>query len=164
MAPKFLDIFFLKNELLESRLKTLVTNVSPAWDMDNLDVVLKSMKNNKTADPKGMVNKLSKTGCIGEDLKEALLSLLNGVKTNQMIPLFVTLANITTIFKNKGSRLDMKNDRGIFILTVLKKMLDKFIYFDNYEKIDENMSDSNVSARRNRNVKDHLLELHGVIN
>ena len=74
------------------------------------------------------------------------------------------LANITTIFKNKGSRMDMKNDSGIFILTVLKKMLDKFIYFDNYEQIDANTSDSNIGSRRNRNIKDHLLVHHGVIN
>ena len=76
----------------------------------------------------------------------------------------MTLEDIATIFKNKGSRMDLKNDRGIFILTVLKKMLDKFTYFDNYEQIDENMSDSNVGARRNRNIKDHLIVIYGVIN
>ena len=76
----------------------------------------------------------------------------------------MTLEDIATIFKNKGSRIDLKNDRGIFILTVLKKMLDKFTYFDNYEQIDENMSDSNVGARRNRNIKDHLIVIYGVIN
>ena len=164
MAPEYLDIYFLKSELWASRLKNLAANISPGWDMDNLDAVLKSMKNNKTADPNGMVNELFKAGCIGDDLKEALQSLFNGAKANQTIPMFITLANITTIFKNKGSRLDMKNDRGIFILTVLKKMLDKLIYFDNYEQIDEHMSDSNIGARRNRNIKDHLLVLHGVIN
>jgi hypothetical protein len=111
-----------------------------------------------------MVNEIFKDGCIGEDLKEALIKLFNGIKTNQLLPDFMTLEDIATIFKNKGSRMDLKNDRGIFILTVLKKMLDKFTYFDNYEQIDENMSDSNVGARRNRNIKDHLIVIYGVIN
>ena len=78
--------------------------------------------------------------------------------------MFMSLSNITTIYKSKGSRLDLDNDRGIFILTVLKKILDKLIYFDNYNELDKNMSDSNIGARRKRNIKDHLLIIHGIIN
>ena len=132
--------------------------------MNNLDEVLKSLKNNKSMDPLGMVNELFKEGCIGTDLKEALLRLFNGVKIHQLIPVLMDLSNITTIYKNKGSRFDLNNDRGIFILTVMKKILDKLIYVDNYSAIDENMSDCNVGARRKRNIKDHLLIIHGVIN
>ena len=124
--------------------------------MSNLDKVLKSLKNNKTQDPSGMINELFKQGCIGDDLKIALLGLFNGIKAHQFIPTFMSLSNITSIFKNKGSRLEMKNERGIFILNVLDKLI--------YEGIDSNMSDSNAGARRNRNIKDHLLVIHGVIN
>ena len=119
--------------------------------MKNLDEVLKSLKTNKTADPNQMINDIFKEGCIGDDLKVTLLEIFNGAKFNHIVPDFVTLVNITTIFKNKWSRLDMKNERGILILTVLKKQLDNLTYFDNYEEIDKNMSD-------------HLLILHVVIN
>ena len=111
-----------------------------------------------------MINEVFKEGCIGRDLKDALVSLFNGVKFHLLIPMFITLSNITTIYKNKGSRLDLNNDRGIFILTVMKKMLDKLIYDENYPDIDERMSDCNIGARRKRNIKDHLLIIHGVIN
>ena len=111
-----------------------------------------------------MMNEIFKQGCIGQDLKIALLSLINGIKANQYVPEFMNLADISSIFKNKGSRMDLKNDRGIFILTVIKKILDKVIYHDKYEDIDQNMSDSNVGARKRRNIKDHLLVIHGVIN
>ena len=47
-------------------------------------------------------------------------------------------------------------------MNVLKKILDKLIYFDNYEDLDGNMSDSNIGARRN--IKDNLLIIRGVIN
>ena len=70
--------------------------------MKNLDEVLKSLKNNKTADPNQMINEIFKEGCIGDYLKEALLELFNGVKFNQIVPDFLTLANITTIFKKQG--------------------------------------------------------------
>ena len=114
-------------------------------------------------DPVGMINEVFKAGCIGQDLKEALLMLFNGVKISQVIPNLMTLANITTIYK-KGSRLELENDRGIFILTVMKKILDKLIYADNYGEIDHKMSDSNIGARRNRSIKDCLLVIHRKIN
>ena len=90
--------------------------------------------------------------------------MLNGVKVEHIIPTFMTYQNITTIYKNKGSRSDLNNDRGIFILTVMKKMLDNLLYNDNFDGIDGNMSDCNVGSRKRRNVKDHLLVIHGVIN
>ena len=58
----------------------------------------------------------------------------------------------------------MNSDRGIFILTAMKKVLDKLIYLDNYNKTDEKMSDSNIGARKKRNIKDHLFIVHGIIN
>ena len=72
--------------------------------------------------------------------------------------------NISTIYKNKGSRLDLDNDRGIFILTALKKILDKLIFFDKFDDIDDHMSDSNIGARKGRNVKNHLFIIYGIIN
>ena len=41
--------------------------------MNELDKVLKSLKNNKTRDPLGMINKVFKIGYAGDDLKIALL-------------------------------------------------------------------------------------------
>ena len=46
----------------------------------------------------------------------------------------------------------MANDRGIFILSIFRKIVDKLIYHDKYEKIDSYMSDSNIGARRMKNT------------
>ena len=163
MKADYLDIYFLKSELWSSRLANIKKIKSPDWDMDQLDYVLRSLKNNKSMDPNGMINETFKEGCIGSDLKEALLIMFNKVKQKHIIPNQMTLENITTIHKS-GSRLDMNNDRGIFLLTVMKKMLDKLIYVDKYDGIDRNMSDCNIGSRKKRNIKDHLLIIHGVIN
>ena len=72
--------------------------------------------------------------------------------------------NITSIYKKKGSRLLLENDRGIFIQNIFKKILDKLIYYDNVECIDAHMSDSNIGAREGRNIRDHLFILYAVIN
>ena len=137
---------------------------SPPWIQSELELAVKSLKNNKTPDPNGMINEIFKAGCAGSDLQEFLLILYNGMKESQFIPSFIPLENITTIYKNKGSRFDMENDRGIFNLTVLKKILDKLIYHDNFKDIDERMSNSNIGARKDRNIQNHLFIIYGVIN
>ena len=164
MKPELMDIFYLKEELWESRMKELLDKKSPPWKMNELEKVLKSLKNNKTRDPLGMINEIFKIGCAGDDLKLALIELLNGSKSNQLIPEFMDLSNITTLYKQKGSRLSLNSERGIFILTSLKRILDKLIYVDKYSDIDQNMSDSNIGARRGRNIKNHLFMIYGIIN
>ena len=163
IKEEYQDILCLKSELWISRLSSLRNAKTSPWNEKHLDNVLKSLKSSKARDPNGMVHEIFKTGCIGEDLKLALLHLFNGIKSHQYVPTFITLSNITTIFK-KGSRFDLNNDRGIFILTVLKKILDKLIYGDFFLEIDKNMTDSNIGARRKRNIKDHLFVIHGIIN
>ena len=133
------------------------------WNMKQLENVLKGLKNNTSMDPNGMVNETFKEGYMGSDLKNALLIFFNSIKSNHIIPHYMTLGNITTIYKSKGSRLDLNNDRGIFILTVMKKILEKLIYNDIYKDIDQNMSDCNIGSRKKRNIRDHLLIIHGVI-
>ena len=164
MKIELSDIFFLKEELWASRLIELRNQTTPPWTKKQLKKALNSLKKNKTADPNGLINEIFMEGCAGEDLENALLALLNGIKFSFHFPEYVLKENITTIFKNKGSRLELDNDRGIFILSSLKKILDKMIYLDKFEDIDRNMSNSNIGARRGRNIKDHLFIIYGIIN
>ena len=43
-------------------------------------------------------------------------------------------------------------------------MIDKLIYTEKYPLLDENMTNSNVGARKKRNIKNHLFIIHGIIN
>ena len=52
--------------------------------------------------------------------------------------------------------LDMSSDSGIFILPVLRKILDKLTYLDKYPELDMAMSDSNIGARKNKNIRKKL--------
>jgi hypothetical protein len=58
----------------------------------------------------------------------------------------------------------MNNDRGIFVVGVLRMILDSLIYEEKYPLVDSNMSNSNIGARKNRNIRDHLFIVYGVIN
>ena len=164
MKPEFKDLLHLKNELWTSRLTRIKNVKTPPWTLTKLENALHSLKTKKSRDPNDMINEVFKEGTIGTDMKIALLNLFNEIKSNQFIPDFMKLSNITSIYKNKGSRADLDNDRGIFILTVLRKILDKLIYLDIFESIDQHMTDSNIGARKGRNIRDHLFLIYGVIN
>ena len=129
-----------------------------------LDKALSSLKSNQARDPLGMLGDLFKPHIVGLNLKKAILDLLNGVKSNLVIPEQMRLASVTSIYKNKGSRFDLKNDRGIFVLTIFRKILDRLIYNDKYPSIEEKMSDSNIGARKGKNIRNHLFIIYSVIN
>ena len=164
IKPSLQDLFCLKTELWELRLKELKASKTELWTLEELEKVLKQLKNNKTRDPHGLINEIFKPGVIGNDLKIALLNLFNSIKSEQRLPNFLQFSNITTIWKKKGSRQDLNNDRGIFVVSVMRMILDSLIYQDKYPDLDQNMSHSNIGARKGRNVRDHLFIVNGIVN
>ena len=132
--------------------------------MSDVEKIVKNLKNNQTRDPIGMINELFKPGVMGQDMKKSVLLLVNGVKVYFSFPEFMQLANISSLYKNSGSRFSLESDRGIFILTVFRKILDKLIYKDKYPEVEKNMSDSNIGARRGKSIKNHLFIIYAKIN
>ena len=51
------------------------------------------------------------------------------------------LFNTVAIYKGKGEKNDLTNDRGIFFVNIFTAILMKIIYEDNFDKVDENMYD-----------------------
>ena len=58
----------------------------------------------------------------------------------------------------------MNDDRGVFNVVKLRSILDRLTYNDIYGIIDEGMSCSNIGARKNRNIRDHLFVINGILN
>ena len=92
-------------------------------------------------DPGGMINELFKPGVIGYDLQEALLDLLNLCKSQMIIPEFMKMANISNIWKKKGDKMNIESYRGIFIVNIFRSIIQKLIYKDKIETIDQHITD-----------------------
>ena len=158
------DLKNIKEELFQERMKIEVENKTRPWELLDLEKVLKSLKKNKARDPHGLSNEIFRPRVAGKEFKTALLKLLNMMKRKTKVPMKVKWANVTLIYKGKGEKTDMNNDRGVFNLTIFRTILDKLIYNDEYKNIDESMSDSNVGARKSRNIRDNLFVINGIIN
>ena len=93
-----------------------------------------------------------------------MLRMFNLMKRQQVYPKIFQSANISSFYKKKGDKSDLNNDRGVFNVVKIRSILDKLIYNDIYSTVDSSMSSSNIGARRNRNIRDHLFVINGILN
>ena len=153
----------LKDELFEIRINLASCNKSAPWTMDDLEFILKHLTDGKARDPNGWVNELFSNEVVGKNLKVSMLKLFNKMKAENYIPDFIRFADVATIYKGKGEKCDLENDRGIFLVTTFRSILMRLIYKDKYQVIDSNMSDSQVGGRKGKNVRNHIWILNGII-
>ena len=111
-----------------------------------------------------MIYELFKPNIAGWDIYNSLTSLFNCMKDELLVPDFLQLMSITSIYKNRGSKSEISSERGVFNLSKIRSVLDKLLYKDKYELIDSNLSCSNVGGRKQRNIRDHLFVLYSIIN
>ena len=89
---------------------------------------------------------------------------MNQIKSTKVFPDVLKYCNITSLYKGKGPRKEFVNYRGIFRVTVLRSILDKGIYNDEYPGIDKHLTDSNVGAQKGRNIRDSIFVINAVLN
>ena len=153
-----------KENLCKIRLEIAKRTKTAPWTMDNLDAVLKYLKRNKSRDPFGYANEIFRPEVAGDDLKKAILILMNRIKMEQIFPEVLELCDISSIYKRRGNRNSFENYRGIFRVCIFRTILDRLIYNDEYEVIDSNLSDSNVGARKSRNIRDNIFVVNAIAN
>ena len=153
-----------RKNICDQRLKEAQDNVTQDWIMEDLELVLRQLKNNKSGDPLSWANELFKPKNVGKNLKVAVLEVMTLIKRQQTVPDIIKKCNITSLYKKKGLRKDFSNYRGIFRVTILRSILDKLIYNNEYTNTDEHLSDSNVGARRNRNIRDNIFIIKAILN
>ena len=134
-----------KDETCKLRLKIAARNKTPPWTMEELNTVLKYLKKNKSRDQFGFSYELFKDNAAGNDLKLAVLKLMNPIRFEQKYP-------------------EVKKIYDIFWVSILRTILDRLIYNDEYGVIDEALSDSNVGARNGRNVRDNIFVMNAITN
>ena len=80
------NIADIQEDIFNMRLEESRKNKSLPFNMEELDMVLKSLKNGKSKDSNGYISELFKEGVIGSNLKQSLLLMFNLVKNELVIP------------------------------------------------------------------------------
>ena len=89
-----------REDLCDTRIKKARKDITPEWTNVHVNHVIKNLKKKKSRDPHGYSNEIIQSG--GDDLKLAILKLMNNIKRQQIFPQCLEPCNITSLFKNKG--------------------------------------------------------------
>ena len=100
----------------------------------------------------------------GHDLILAVTKLMNRIKKELSYPSLLELCNITNLYKQKGDPKSFDSYRGIFRAPVLSNIIDKLVHNDEYETIEENLTNGNVGSRKRRNVRENLFVINAEMN
>ena len=162
--PSFKNIKGGRERLCQERLLEAKLNKTPAWTTEDVKLVLNQLKTGKSKDPYDMPNEIFKKGVAGDDLILAITKLMNRIKDELLFPVPMNVCNVTNLFKNKGSKQHFDSYRGIFRTPVLRNILDKLVYNDEYETVDQNLTNCNVGSRKRRNIRDNLFVINAITN
>ena len=95
---------------------------------------------------------------------KAVTMLMNRIKNELIYPEPMELCNVTNLYKHTGKRSLFNSHSGIFITPVMRNILDKLMYNDEYEELETNLTDANVGCRKNRNVRDNIVVMNAATN
>ena len=160
--PEYQELRELKQYLCKLRLDIARSANYCEWTMQQLLTSINKLKRNKCKDPHGHINELYKN--MGADGLESLLDMLNRIKEEILIPAHLNLSNVSTLYKGKGCKQDVVNLRGIFKLPIIRNILDRLISFDEEANISKSMGHLQVGNQKERNIRDHCLVIHAVVN
>ena len=146
---EFLPTRQRRKRIFDIKMRLAQLRKTPPWTMKDLESALCDLKRNKSRDFEGLMNEIFKLDVIGSDLKESLLMMFNNLKKQNLIAEFLNFANITTVPK-KGPKIELKNQRGIFRVSVVRYILMRIIYNSKYPTIDKNISDAQMGARKGK--------------
>ena len=153
-----------REKLCQIRLSSARQNKTPAWTIEDVKLVLKQLKIGKSKDPYDMPNEIFKEDVAGSDLILAITKLMNRIKEELLFPVPMNVCNVTNLFKNKGSKQHYDSYRGRFRTPVLRNILNKLIYNDKYESVDQNLTNCNEGSRKRRSIRDNLFVINAITN
>ena len=135
-------------------------NKEPDFTTEELSKVLRNLKKGKAYGPDRKPAEVYIFG--GQKFHKLLLNVINKIKNTQIIPQQWAMMLITTIYKSKGSRKDLVNQRGIFLTQVICKIWERLI------KARTNHATSNINklqagSTRNKSTPDHTFVIRSCI-
>lgn len=159
----FKELDNIENELFKEYMKSAADKKTDNWKIEELEEVLKSLKVKKARDHQGLAAIIFKKENCGKQLKLTLFRLLNLLKQTKIVTPNLLKALVTCIGK-QGSLKILKNHRGIFNVSILRSIMMKLIYNRNYDNIENNLSEFNVGARKEKSSLINIFVINSIIN
>ena len=147
-------------KLLEICLESAKQRQLADWTVQEVAVVFRSFANGSSPGLDMFPPEIFKR--CGNRLLQAITNILNSIKNTQQIPRSWIDVLIVTFYKNKGSRKMLKYYRGIFLTSILSKIMEKLIK-SRVKDVLETINPLQCGGRCNRSTCDCTFILRSVI-
>ena len=128
---------------------------------NEVESAIKALRNRKAEGVCGIPPELLKYG--GADMKREMCRLFNAVLDQERVPEDWKKAIIVPIFKNKGSKLDCENHRGISLLSVPSKTFMRVLLNKIKPQLEEKLREEQAGFRGGRSTIDQIFALRQII-
>ena len=133
---------------------------SPPYTSVELEKVRKHLKRGKSSGRDNIPSEVFIDG--GAKLQHSILDLFNFVKHENGMPHQWTKVQVSTMYKHKGKRNRLVNQRGIFLKQVLSKMYGK-LNMNRASNAMEGIDKSQAGGRLNRSTADQTYMLRAAV-
>ena len=139
-----------------------IDSLDSEFTMLELEIVLKSLKKNKSPGQDHILNEFLFNG--NEVLKKSLLCLFNKLLVLEYFPTVWASGTITPIFK-RGDKMDTNNYRGITLLSNISKIFTKLLNnrLAKWLYINNTISESQFGFREKKSTTDCIFILNGLL-
>lgn len=143
----------------EKIIEKLDINCEP-FTVEELNTVVKKLKNGKAAGPDQVVGEFLKYG--GSVLKNKLLEVINRIFLEGEVPEDFRRTLITPVYK-KGDKTECLNYRGISLISIGSKVLGMMILLRLRQAIDNVLREEQCGFRKGRGCTDQIFSLRIII-
>ena len=155
--PEWEEYVDTTNEIVKLLMEKRAEESDP-FSMNELCSVIKLLKSGTAPGCDGINTDL--ITCGGSGVLVPLLQVLNIIKKTKRIPTKWNDVDITLLYKNKGTKSDLTNYRGIFLTIIVSKIFEKLLLLRMSPHL-KNVSLYQAGSRKNRSVADNLFLLRG---
>ena len=149
----------LSNELVDLLMSVEVEN-GEDFTLEELINAIRKLKKKKAPGPDDVIGEFLIEA--GDGMILPLLDIFNQVKNSKHPPQQWNSVIITIIYKNKGSRKQLVNYRGIFLASVVSKVFERLLK-NRMKSFMENVDVCQAGARSNRGPPDNIFIVNAVI-
>ena len=130
---------------------------------DEIIKLINKLKNNKSCGIDNVINEFIKFS--PNEFKVLLVKLFNIILKTGIIPSAWCISFISPIYKNKGSKSDPDNYRGISLISCLGKLFTAAINdrLTNFVELNKIIGEEQAGFRAGYSTQDHIFALHTII-
>ena len=130
-------------------------NLNALFSQKEVEDTIRFSKNSKAPGPDKIINEMLKEGI--EYIAPILTLLFNQMlEKDKLIPETWRLGDIISIFKGKGEKLDMKNQRGLSMTSSFLKCLEKIVANRISPLIKRYTTDLQGGGKQNESTEEYL--------